>query len=320
MNWIAPQDLLLHAAAQRPVTFAPALDQATLAQRALRLAGALQARGIQRVALYLEDGAELAIALLGAWRAGIDVLLPADAQAQTRKRLGEHCDLWLDALDGLDAAPLAPTALDLDACRLVLCACSGPCAPAAPSCAGPSPSPKTYSRPAWRPATSPGSPAPPCSSAWATTSTGPPWVACAGCFPPGAPCPPTPLPSCSSASASGPRKSTAAPRPAASPGARAAPCGSPSPASNWARTRKARCTSPRPTCPPATVNRPPMPCASTPTAASNCSAGSTASSSWKRNASPCPCWNRPWANTLGWPKPAWPWCRKAAPSSAPWWP
>ncbi|MCU9947143.1 acyl-CoA synthetase family protein [Pseudomonas sp. PDM13] len=121
MNWIAPQDLLLHTAAQRPVTFAPALDQATLAQRALRLAGALQARGIQRVALYLEDGAELATALLAAWRAGIEVLLPADAQAQTRKRLGERCDLWLDTLDGLDGEPLAPAALDLDACRLVLC-------------------------------------------------------------------------------------------------------------------------------------------------------------------------------------------------------
>lgn len=121
MNWIAPQDLLLHTAVHRPVTLAPALDQATLAQRALRLAGAFQARGIQRVALYLEDGAELATALLGAWRAGIEVLLPADAQAQTRKRLGEHCDLWLDSLDGLDAEPLAPATLDLDACRLVLC-------------------------------------------------------------------------------------------------------------------------------------------------------------------------------------------------------
>ncbi|WP_350447179.1 AMP-binding protein [Pseudomonas solani] len=121
MNWIAPQDLLLHTATHRPVTLAPALDQATLAQRALRLAGAFQARGIQRVALYLEDGAELATALLAAWRAGIEVLLPADAQAQTRKRLGEHCDLWLDNLDGLDAEPLAPATLDLDACRLVLC-------------------------------------------------------------------------------------------------------------------------------------------------------------------------------------------------------
>ncbi|CAN7712754.1 AMP-binding protein [Aquipseudomonas alcaligenes] len=121
MNWIAPQDLLLHTATHRPVTLAPALDQATLAQRALRLAGAFQARGIQRVALYLEDGAELATALLAAWRAGIEVLLPADAQAQTRKRLGEHCDLWLDNLDGLDGKPLAPATLDLDACRLVLC-------------------------------------------------------------------------------------------------------------------------------------------------------------------------------------------------------
>ncbi|WP_236207360.1 acyl-CoA synthetase family protein [Pseudomonas tohonis] len=121
MSWIALQDLLLQADPRRPVTLAPALDQAALAEQALRLAGAFQARGIQRIALYLEDGAELAAALLGAWRAGIEVLLPADAQAQTRKRLGEHCDLWLDGLDGLDAEPLAPAALDLDACRLVLC-------------------------------------------------------------------------------------------------------------------------------------------------------------------------------------------------------
>ncbi|MDW3712594.1 MULTISPECIES: acyl-CoA synthetase family protein [unclassified Pseudomonas] len=124
MSWIALQDLLLQADPRRPVTLAPALDQTALAEQALRLAGAFQARGIQRIALYLEDGAELAAALLGAWRAGIEVLLPADAQAQTRKRLGEHCDLWLDGLDGLDgldAEPLAPAALDLEACRLVLC-------------------------------------------------------------------------------------------------------------------------------------------------------------------------------------------------------
>ncbi|BCG27395.1 AMP-binding protein [Pseudomonas tohonis] len=121
MSWIALQDLLLQADPRRPVTLAPALDQAALAEQALRLAGALRTRGARRVALYLEDGAELAAALLAAWRAGIDVLLPADAQAQTRKRLAERCDLWLDSLDGLDGEPLAPAALDLDACRLVLC-------------------------------------------------------------------------------------------------------------------------------------------------------------------------------------------------------
>ncbi|WP_285960608.1 acyl-CoA synthetase family protein [Pseudomonas tohonis] len=121
MSWIALQDLLLQADPRRPVTLAPALDQAALAEQALRLAGALRARGARRVALYLEDGAELAAALLAAWRAGIEVLLPADAQAQTRKRLAERCDLWLDSLDGLDGEPLAPAALDLDACRLVLC-------------------------------------------------------------------------------------------------------------------------------------------------------------------------------------------------------
>lgn len=121
MSWIALQDLLLQADPRRSVTLAPALDQAALAEQALRLAGALRAHGARRVALYLEDGAELATALLAAWRAGIEVLLPADAQAQTRKRLAERCDLWLDSLDGLDGEPLAPAALDLDACRLVLC-------------------------------------------------------------------------------------------------------------------------------------------------------------------------------------------------------
>lgn len=121
MSWIALQDLLLQADPRRSVTLAPALDQAALAEQALRLAGALRAHGARRVALYLEDGAELAAALLAAWRAGIDVLLPADAQAQTRKRLAERCDLWLDSLDGLDGEPLAPAALNLDACRLVLC-------------------------------------------------------------------------------------------------------------------------------------------------------------------------------------------------------
>lgn len=124
MSWIALQDLLLQADPRRSVTLAPALDQAALAEQALRLAGALRAHGARRVALYLEDGAELAAALLAAWRAGIDVLLPADAQAQTRKRLAERCDLWLDSLDGLDGLdgePLAPAALNLDACRLVLC-------------------------------------------------------------------------------------------------------------------------------------------------------------------------------------------------------
>ncbi len=121
MTWLPLAELLLHPLTGRAVALAPALDHAQLQERALRLAGALQARGVQRVALYLEDAGELAIALLGAWRAGAAVLLPADAQAQSRQRLGAQADLWLDGLDGIDGEPLPPAALDLDACRLVLC-------------------------------------------------------------------------------------------------------------------------------------------------------------------------------------------------------
>ena len=121
MSWIGLDALLLDAPAQRPAALEPTLDHAELRQRALRLAAALQARQVRRVALYLEDAGELAIALLGAWRAGVHVLLPADGQAQTRQRIAAQSDLWLDNLNGLDAEPLTDTALDLDQCHLTLC-------------------------------------------------------------------------------------------------------------------------------------------------------------------------------------------------------
>ncbi|WP_372877314.1 AMP-binding protein [Pseudomonas sp.] len=123
MSWIGLDCLLLNPDASRQVT--PDLDHAELCRRALRLGGQLRGQNVQRVALYLEDAAELAIALLGAWLAGAQVLLPADAQAQTRLQLASRIDLWLDALDALDRAgtaePLAARALDLDQCRLTLC-------------------------------------------------------------------------------------------------------------------------------------------------------------------------------------------------------
>lgn len=40
-----------------------------------------------RVALYFEDSAEFAAALLGAWHAGKDVVLPADVLPDTLRRL-----------------------------------------------------------------------------------------------------------------------------------------------------------------------------------------------------------------------------------------
>ena len=123
MSWIGLDCLLLNPDPSRHVT--PDLDHAELCRRALHLGGQLRAQEVQRVALYLEDAADLAIALLGAWLAGVHVLLPADAQTQTRLQLASRIDLWLDALDAVDRAgtaePLQARALDLDQCRLTLC-------------------------------------------------------------------------------------------------------------------------------------------------------------------------------------------------------
>ncbi|NVZ25114.1 AMP-binding protein [Pseudomonas gingeri] len=124
MNWINLEQLLLETHAARAVTMDPPLDQADLCQQALGLAAGLRARGVERMALHLEDAGELAIALFGAWRAGVAVLLVADLQEQTRRRWAADVDLWLtdsSALAELRAEALAPAALDLDACRLSLC-------------------------------------------------------------------------------------------------------------------------------------------------------------------------------------------------------
>ncbi len=120
MSWLNLEDLLLEADASRQVT--PELDHAELRRRALCLAAHWQAAGVQRVALHLQDAAELAIALLAAWQADIHVLLPADAQPQTRQRLGAQVDLWVEQLDAtIVAAPLAAKRLDRERCRLTLC-------------------------------------------------------------------------------------------------------------------------------------------------------------------------------------------------------
>ncbi|MDF9617341.1 AMP-binding protein [Pseudomonas entomophila] len=124
MNWINLEHLLRPLDAPRRVTQAPALDHAELCHQALRLAGGLRQRGVRRLAVHLEDAASLAIALLGAWRAGVEVLLPADLQPATRERWHTQVDLWLTAdehLDYLLGEALAPADLDLDACRVSLC-------------------------------------------------------------------------------------------------------------------------------------------------------------------------------------------------------
>ena len=120
MSWLNLEDLLLEPDAGRQVT--PELNHAELCQRALSLAGYWQAAGVRRIALHLEDAAELAIALLAAWQADIQVLLPADAQPQTRQRLGAQVDLWVERLDAsMAAAPLTAKRLEREGCRLTLC-------------------------------------------------------------------------------------------------------------------------------------------------------------------------------------------------------
>ncbi len=127
MNWIKLEQLLLKAVPARAISYAPAIDHAQLCEQSLSVAAGLQARGVKRVAVHLEDAADLAIVLLGAWRAGVSVLLPSDLQAQTRQRWSGEVDLWLtdqsaDAqLHDFQQPPLPGAALDLDQCRLSLC-------------------------------------------------------------------------------------------------------------------------------------------------------------------------------------------------------
>jgi len=127
MNWIKLEQLLLKPVPARAISHAPALDHALLCEQALSIAAGLQAQGVKRLAVHLEDAAELAIALLGAWRAGVSVLLPSDLQPQTRQRWSADVDRWLtdhadDAqLSDFNQPPLPGAELDLDQCRLSLC-------------------------------------------------------------------------------------------------------------------------------------------------------------------------------------------------------
>jgi 3-hydroxymyristoyl/3-hydroxydecanoyl-(acyl carrier protein) dehydratase len=126
MSWIALCELLTSGESRR-VTDAPALSLGQVQQQALRLAGGLQRRNVCSLAVHLEDAAQLAIALLGAWRAGARVLLPADLQPANRERLDAQAELWLTDQPGdhslmdllgepLNAAELDPQLLGLTLC------------------------------------------------------------------------------------------------------------------------------------------------------------------------------------------------------------
>jgi len=127
MNWLNLEQLLYPLQAPRPVALDPVLDHAELCTQALQLAAGLERRGVRHLAVYLEDAALLAVTLLGAWRAGVQVLLPADLQPQTRLRWQDDVDLWISAqpqdhqLEDLYDAPLAAADLDLDSSCLSLC-------------------------------------------------------------------------------------------------------------------------------------------------------------------------------------------------------
>jgi acyl-coenzyme A synthetase/AMP-(fatty) acid ligase/3-hydroxymyristoyl/3-hydroxydecanoyl-(acyl carrier protein) dehydratase len=127
MNWIKLEQLLLKALPARAICAAPALDHAQLCAQALSVAAGLQAQGVKCLAVHLEDAADLAIALLGAWRAGVSVLLPSDLQPQTRQRWSREVDLWLtdhaeDAqLNDFQQPALPAAQLNLDQCQLSLC-------------------------------------------------------------------------------------------------------------------------------------------------------------------------------------------------------
>ncbi|WP_448683257.1 AMP-binding protein [Pseudomonas nicosulfuronedens] len=126
MKPISLARLLLELPAGRPLALEPTLLAGDFVQRVCAAAGALRQRNAQRVAIHLEDAAELAIALYATWLAGAEAVLPADNLAHSRERLAAQIDAWIGDQPGdlllaeLDGPELAPTELDLDACRLVL--------------------------------------------------------------------------------------------------------------------------------------------------------------------------------------------------------
>ncbi|CUR68012.1 AMP-binding protein [Achromobacter xylosoxidans] len=133
MAWTALTHLLLPQAApagDARVADEPALSRREFAAQCLAVAGALQARGARRAALWFEDAVALAIALFACGRAGITAVLPADVRPDTCAAL--DADIWLsDAatlpsacqawrLEQLQHAPALPPAVLDPAQRLVL--------------------------------------------------------------------------------------------------------------------------------------------------------------------------------------------------------
>lgn len=136
MRWIEPANLLTTPDPTRLVAHNPPLSLNELTARSLALAGLLQGAQARRAALWFDDAAELACALLACWRAGVTAVLPGDAQPSTCARLNDALDLWLSDTELPAAAtcrissrdwlarpahpPLPPMHLDPDAAGVEL--------------------------------------------------------------------------------------------------------------------------------------------------------------------------------------------------------
>ncbi len=102
MAWTPLPCLLLQAPPAdgvAPVADSPLLTRDAFVDASLRMAGALRARSVLRAALWFDDAAELACALLACWRAGVVAVLPGDCQAQTCNSLDATVDTWLTDAD-----------------------------------------------------------------------------------------------------------------------------------------------------------------------------------------------------------------------------
>ena len=136
MAWIPLTHLLLPAAApaeHAPVADEPPLSRTAFAAQCLAVAGSLAARNTRRAALWFDDAAALATALLACWRAGVTAVLPGDARPDTCALLDATVDAWLTDTDlpptarrpwrlqQLQDAPALPAAALDPAQALVLC-------------------------------------------------------------------------------------------------------------------------------------------------------------------------------------------------------
>lgn len=101
--WIDPCELLYKRIKNRPLSRAPELDHCDFNDQALRLAGALHAKGIRNAAVWFNDAVELAIALYACWRANVIAHMPSDLLPQACARLDANVDIWLS-----DATPPVP--------------------------------------------------------------------------------------------------------------------------------------------------------------------------------------------------------------------